>query len=349
MDFNITYLSSLPAADRGDAAQRFESIQRISRVATYGDDDLVESMHDFVQLMDEGQRTRREGLLAIGPGGEVHGGLLIRAPLLNNTHAVVAECLAVVDSPAADELESALVESARCYARTLNRQTLWCMTVHPFATSADTSIPSDSGLAVAMDRTARLLTVAGFDLAYTSRHVRLDLRLARPSSVKVAPGYSLLVWPTIHTPEEHLAEVARLQTLLSQDSPDGDLDAQIEEWDVERVIESERTSYNGQQRLRVLALHEASRQLVGFTEVSRKEGSAAVFQNATLVESEHRGHGLGTAMKTQLLLAIAEWWPGAARIHTWNEGANDPMWRINEVLGFEPVDVGATWQLRLAP
>ena len=55
-------------------------------------------------------------------------------------------------------------------------------------------------------------------------------------------------------------------------------------------------------------------------------------------------HGLGLALKLANLDAVRAAWPDARRIHTWNAGENDAMWRVNEALGFETAGAEALWQ-----
>jgi GNAT superfamily N-acetyltransferase len=63
-----------------------------------------------------------------------------------------------------------------------------------------------------------------------------------------------------------------------------------------------------------------------------------VVQDDTLVMPDHRGHGLGTALKVAVLRILAADHPERRIVHTWNALENTPMQRINRELGFRPVE-----------
>lgn len=67
----------------------------------------------------------------------------------------------------------------------------------------------------------------------------------------------------------------------------------------------------------------------------------------TVVSRPHRGHGLGLALKQANLLLLAERWPQAERVHTWNASENDHMWAINKQLGYRTASIAAGWLKRL--
>ncbi|MCR1984546.1 hypothetical protein NSA53_20145, partial [Cellulosimicrobium cellulans] len=72
-----------------------------------------------------------------------------------------------------------------------------------------------------------------------------------------------------------------------------------------------------------------------------------VFQEDTLVLSEHRGRSLGLLVKVAVLDELARSRPSARRVHTWNAEENRHMLAINVALGFAPAGVEAEWQLVL--
>jgi hypothetical protein len=59
---------------------------------------------------------------------------------------------------------------------------------------------------------------------------------------------------------------------------------------------------------------------------------------------EHRGHGLGLAMKLANLWAVVERHPGVRTISTWNAEENAPMITVNEEMGFEVMAHAAYWR-----
>lgn len=54
----------------------------------------------------------------------------------------------------------------------------------------------------------------------------------------------------------------------------------------------------------------------------------------TLIRRDHRGHGLGLAVKQAVLAELRRSHPRVQRIHTWNADENQHMPAINEALGF---------------
>ena len=93
------------------------------------------------------------------------------------------------------------------------------------------------------------------------------------------------------------------------------------------------------------ARHFASGHVVGYTEVVVPLGAPeSAWQHDTLVVREHRGHGLGLAMKVANLWALLERHPAVRSINTWNAEDNAPMIAVNEEMGFEPVAHSAYWR-----
>jgi GNAT superfamily N-acetyltransferase len=63
--------------------------------------------------------------------------------------------------------------------------------------------------------------------------------------------------------------------------------------------------------------------------------SELVWQHDTLVTREHRGHGLGFAMKVANLAALEQRFAAARCVSTWNAAENAPMIAVNDEMGFE--------------
>ncbi|NUR89128.1 MAG: GNAT family N-acetyltransferase [Nonomuraea sp.] len=70
-------------------------------------------------------------------------------------------------------------------------------------------------------------------------------------------------------------------------------------------------------------------------------------QADTTVLAEHRGHGLGMALKVANLERAREREPDLRTIITWNATSNRHMLAINEAMGYELLDEWNTWQLRV--
>ncbi len=95
------------------------------------------------------------------------------------------------------------------------------------------------------------------------------------------------------------------------------------------------------------ACHDATGHLVGYTEVVIPLGAPeSSWQHDTLVMSEHRGHGLGLAMKVANLWAVTERHPDVRSISTWNADENAPMIAVNEEMGCAVTAHAAYWRGR---
>jgi GNAT superfamily N-acetyltransferase len=137
---------------------------------------------------------------------------------------------------------------------------------------------------------------------------------------------------------------------MSTDIPMGEqvLDEQI--WDADRVraLEASLTAQN-RDKVTTVARHDASDHLVGFTEVAIPLGAPeSSWQHDTLVMREHRGHGLGFAMKLANLVAVHERYARVRQINTWNAEENAPMIAVNEDLGFRVQARSKEWHRPIA-
>jgi GNAT superfamily N-acetyltransferase len=154
----------------------------------------------------------------------------------------------------------------------------------------------------------------------------------RADAAAKAAGYSLVSW-TGPVPEERLDGIARLMEAMN----DAPLDYEDERWDAERV----RTRINGR-------IARAGTRWYTVGAVSDKTGELAAFsvliidpqhpewglQGDTGVLRHHRGHRLGTLVKTAMLEWLATAEPRLRRIKTDNAASNNYMISINERLGF---------------
>ena len=64
---------------------------------------------------------------------------------------------------------------------------------------------------------------------------------------------------------------------------------------------------------------------------------------------EHRGHGLGFAMKVANLVAMEERYPSVRRINTWNAEENAAMIAVNEEIGCRVEARSAYWHRPIGP
>ena len=180
----------------------------------------------------------------------------------------------------------------------------------------------------------------------------LDARTPRRSKrirERAPTGYTLLTFVD-RWPEEDLDDRCELGRRMSTDIPTGELDADEEIWDHARVRALE-ASLAAQNRAKVTtaARHDGSGHLVGFTEVAIPLGAPeSAWQHDTLVMREHRGHGLGFALKVANLLAVQAQYPAVRRISTWNAEENVPMIAVNEEIGCRVEAYSAYWHRPIA-
>jgi len=134
------------------------------------------------------------------------------------------------------------------------------------------------------------------------------------------------------------------------DAPRGDL--RMQDWELNEEQIRDRESWQRQvgiERWLIVAVHDASGEGAGFTEVTYDPRvSHLIWQQGTAVIDAHRGHGLGLWMKAVMLDRILEERTKARFIRTGNANANAQMLAINTQLGFRPAWDSALWQLTIS-
>jgi GNAT superfamily N-acetyltransferase len=197
----------------------------------------------------------------------------------------------------------------------------------------------------------------GFTVAQRMVRRRIDLPLddehaaALRRDPKATPaGYSLMTFAN-RWPDEYVSDRCELGRRMSTDVPVGEQEVDEEVWDAARVRALE-ASLAAQNRAKVTtaARHDASGRLVAFTEVAIPLGAPeSAWQHDTLVMREHRGHGLGFAMKVANLLAVQERHPDVCWINTWNAEENAPMIAVNDEIGCRVEAHSAYWHRPIGP
>lgn len=180
----------------------------------------------------------------------------------------------------------------------------------------------------------------GFEVAHQEDHqsLRLPLPRTRLAGLPVGvEGYEILTWGP-RCPDDLVEAYAEMHTRMGQDAPSGDIDFQPATFDVARIREGEERTANAYQQIAAAARRTSDGVFGGYTLVYLPHGEDYVVQDDTLVMPDHRGHGLGMALKSRVLRILAEEHPDRTVIHTWNGTANEPMLRINRELGFRPVE-----------
>jgi GNAT superfamily N-acetyltransferase len=158
-------------------------------------------------------------------------------------------------------------------------------------------------------------------------------------------GYSLLAWDG-PVPDEYLERFVKLVEVMNT-APRDDLDA--EDWihtpDRQREGE-ERAIKNGHTWWTLVARHDATDELVGYTELEFPPFADDVaWQGATAVDPTHRDKGLGRLLKATNALRLLDEKPAVRYVDTWNAFSNAPMLGINIAMGFEVVKSFSEYQI----
>lgn len=346
----------VPRLDKGaeapPALADYSAMTSRQHMATMGDDDLADPVPMLVVAMTE-QTYRRRLVVIEYDDGRAVGAAWLRLPLKDNL--LTAQGQLVVD-PAADPgvVLPALWDYVRARLVQEGRSIVHVGSEHRPAPDGDHRVPRTGVGQLPVDAMTIALESLGFELEQVERHNVLEVRPAL--EVAAAEGaralevagaaYRTLSWVGL-SPVEHRDGLAVLMERLTTDAPLGQVQLEPEQWDAERVEESERSfAEMGMERLTTVAQHVGTGELVGFTQVDRPVDKPAVaYQEGTVVMREHRGHRLGMLVKTINLQLLAEHAPSVERIHTWNAGENDHMLAINVALGFRERVAEGAWQL----
>ncbi|HMR49835.1 MAG TPA: GNAT family N-acetyltransferase [Arachnia sp.] len=244
-------------------------------------------------------------------------------------------------------------DAAREYGRTLLQS--WAQHIEPEPGTVDAGaerIASPTGFGtVPRDHIARFYLRHDYELGQIERKSGLDIDAAtRPLVERMLAesrpaGYSLVSW-RVPTPPQHVDGYARMKNRMSTDVPSGAMEYDEEAWDADRVARhDQRTLDGGHTMLVTAARHDATGELVGFTELSIGEDKTApTSQVDTLVVREHRGRKIGQWIKCANLLAWQEIAPESSRVLTWNAEENRHMLDVNEAMGFVPAAYIGAWK-----
>jgi GNAT superfamily N-acetyltransferase len=158
------------------------------------------------------------------------------------------------------------------------------------------------------------------------------------------PGYRLVSWQEA-CPDELLESFGRAKYAMN-DAPIGEMDVADREWSTEFIRDWERECrYLGRQQRVIVAIHEASGEVVGFTEVELWRWTPALSEQAdTAVVAAHRGRGLGLWLKAAMLRQLQQARPDVTGLLTGNAASNTHMLRINVRLGYRPYVRLIEWQ-----
>jgi GNAT superfamily N-acetyltransferase len=158
--------------------------------------------------------------------------------------------------------------------------------------------------------------------------VDLDDVVARP-----AAGYELRTW--LGSCPAELVEAYAAAHAAMNDVPRGDDERDDWSWTPDRVRAAEaRHKAAGVSALTSVAVHIASGEIAGYTDLQLSGRPTTAIQEDTGVVRDHRGHGLGLLVKAANLLALRRVAPQIDTVMTWNAETNTHMLAVNHRIGF---------------
>ncbi|GGL35360.1 GNAT family N-acetyltransferase [Phycicoccus endophyticus] len=268
----------------------------------------------------EGDTTARRLQVLATVDGDPVGAAGLVLPLLDNQHAAML-VLAVHPAHRRRGDGGALLAWAEEQARAAGRTTAYTETRWSGGRDDDGHAP--------------FALAHGYLAAQTVLRSDLDVATATGSAPSAPSGYRVETHVDA-MPDADLADRAVLARRMSTDTPLGDLELGEEAWDEERVRgEDERAGAMGRRVVASFARDLRSGRLVGYTALQVPRGAPALaYQQDTLVLREHRGRGLGLALKAAALAAVVQELPEVRRVRTWNAVENTHMLAVNAAQGY---------------
>lgn len=199
--------------------------------------------------------------------------------------------------------------------------------------------------------TAEFYTAHGFTRTVVEESSLLDLSTVDWDRIgtlarRIGAGYHIENYPG-GPPDTLLASYADAK-LVIRHTPVADV-----EWnpgfEADRLRDSLRTLRSrGLRPYVAVAIHTASGEVAGLTElVIPAHRPQRADQYDTIVVPAHRGYGLGLAMKARMLADLRTAEPQVREVQTWQAVEDEPMLRVNSVLGFRPDRVWSEYEAPL--
>lgn len=313
---------------------RFDAWAGVFAASAWHDVQEEQQTADELRVRETDPTSLRLRVAALD-GETVCGGLDIMLPLRDNRHLGLVE-IAVHPDHRRRGIGTTLLEAAEATAReqgrtTIVSETMWLGEDHRIG-----------------DGAGEFASRFGYAPAQTMLRSDYSTSDEEPVPPPVAQGYAVETHlgtpPVADRPDR-----AWLARRMSTDAPLGDLALEEEEWDEERVAGLDaRLEAMERGRTSAFARHLASGRLVAFTEIQvPKKGPTLAYQQDTLVLREHRGHGLGLAVKLANLALLRAAFPAVRTIRTWNAVENAHMLAVNTAMGFRPSGFVREWQKTL--
>lgn len=312
-------MTTVQRIDPTDAAEFAEFYDAYARSFNRDFDQPYTATELAVDMVPD-EYTVSIGLVARDATGTVVGGSWAELPQQDNVSFAYAEVFVVPEERRKGH-GSALVDALTKACRDAGRSTVLGEAVWGV----------DDDEAPARQFSEKL----GFTVDIMDAHRELLLPAHLPE-VTIDPAYEIRSWRGA-CPDELVDGYADVRRLMVQEAPSGDAGLENEHWDAAR-IRSEEAKWAKSGRVPQVSVAIASDgSVVGHTQLVFPGDSVEVYQWDTLVLPEHRGHGLGLALKVFTMHEAADLLDGRRRIHTYNAASNAPMIAVNEAMGFRQV------------
>lgn len=336
----VTTLDPEPAASR--LVQAWHAVFIDSAVAAMGDDHDVWSMDSRRAHEQSTSWSHRYFGALDGDGVLVAAGELVLS-LCDNPQLALVD-VATHPDRRREGAGTALLEHLEREAGLAHRDTLLAETT---VRTGDAD-PGDAFLSRHGFALGQTMQRNDLDVSADAPPVDSTLPTARPDRDDATPGY-VIETSVDDTLDAWLDDRAVLQQRMSTDAPVGDLDLREEAWDAARLREQRLSTRRSNRRaIESVARHVESGRLVAFTQLQIPTADPVIaYQQDTLVLREHRGHGLGAAVKAANMTALRAEFPQVRTVRTWNAEENGPMIRVNEALGYRTTALQREWQKRL--
>ncbi len=207
--------------------------------------------------------------------------------------------------------------------------------------AADEGIPSLGVEAIGDTPAVPFYEAHGFRWAYAEMRNVLDLSAVdwlKLGGMAQGIGSGYRVEYYAGGPPEHLFTAYAAAKESVRDDTDGDLDLRPSSYTPDRLRASLATlNARGLKPYIVLAVHEPTGAVAGLTEVvvpGPRPGRADQYD--TIVVPQHRGYGIGRAIKARMLFELRAAEPQLAEVQTWHALEKEPMLKVNADLGFLP-------------
>ncbi|HEX2144939.1 MAG TPA: GNAT family N-acetyltransferase [Glycomyces sp.] len=193
------------------------------------------------------------------------------------------------------------------------------------------------------------LTVINRRCAVDALEPAVEQELLEKAQAAAGDEYEIISWIG-RTPAELVETMARIDSTILAEVPLGELGLEPETIDAElKNAKADRAEAIGIVPVQTVARHRESGEVVANTAVFLHDDGEFpdAYQGITIVDKVHRGHRLGMLLKLVNLRLLRENFPHIRAIWTDNADVNAPMIDINVVLGYEIVDAGGEFQLKL--